>query len=196
MTDTDSNLVPVFYTVERGLLPLATMALEEAGIPHVVRHPHISGIIVGERSDLASAGPADQAPMEILVASEDESRAHRVLDDLARSGPGASMPAAGTSAEPGVAPAGVSASTSVGEAGAVVLDAQTGAKIAQLTDDQLAWLGRHLELESSGDTDYYLDRPTIEMLERAGADTALVATLRSALGAREGIDVRWSRGSK
>jgi processive 1,2-diacylglycerol beta-glucosyltransferase len=90
----------------------------------------------------------------------------------------------------------VSASTSVGEAGAVVLDAQTGAKIAQLTDDQLAWLGRHLELESSGDTDYDLDRPTIEMLERAGADTALVATLRSALGAREGIDVRWSRGSK
>ncbi|MEZ5319216.1 MAG: DUF2007 domain-containing protein [Vicinamibacterales bacterium] len=205
MADTrrsDSNLVPVFRTVERGLVPLATMALEEAGIEHVVQHPHLSGVIVGERSDLASAGPADQAPVEVLVAAEDEARARDLLADLAQSGPGTSMPNRADGARPGTvsrqaqavgdaagpaSPAGAGA-----DAGVVVVDAQTGATIARLTDAQLAWLARHLELESSSDTDYYLDRATIDMLERAGADRALLDTLRGALGPREGVDIRWS----
>jgi processive 1,2-diacylglycerol beta-glucosyltransferase len=187
----DAALVPVFRTVERGLVPLATMALDEAGITHVVRHPHISGVIVGERSGLSSAGPADQAAIEILVAAEDETNARTVLADLARSGDGTAMPP-GSGAAGGATAAGTPAPTD--GAGAVVVDAQSGQPIARLTEGQLAWLGQHLELESSTDTDYYLDRATLEVLEREGGDSALVAALRAALGAREGIDVRWSRG--
>jgi processive 1,2-diacylglycerol beta-glucosyltransferase len=194
-------LVLVFRTVDRGLAPLATMALDEAGISHVVRPPHISGIIVGQRSDLASAGPADPSAIEILVAAEDEAEARTVLADLARSGDDTAMPtdrgatvdATATGAASAGTPA-TGAATPAAGAGAVVVDAQSGQPIARLTEDQLAWLGRHLELESSTDTDYYLDRATLEMLDREGGDPALVAALRAALGAREGIDVRWSRG--
>jgi processive 1,2-diacylglycerol beta-glucosyltransferase len=70
-------------------------------------------------------------------------------------------------------------------------DAATGAPLGRLTTEQLQLLRDHLEEAGPQDHDYYIDAGTIELLEDAGADDHLVKTLRSALGDREGIDVRW-----
>ena len=64
-------------------------------------------------------------------------------------------------------------------------DKETGAFLGEITEEQLQFLQDHLEEESSDDTDYYLNQPTLEMLEQAGADPALVSLLRQAMGERD-----------
>jgi hypothetical protein len=51
----------------------------------------------------------------------------------------------------------------------------------------------HLEEESAEDTDFYINQATVDMLEQDGADAALVKLLRTALGGREDMDIRWAR---
>ena len=65
--------------------------------------------------------------------------------------------------------------------------------IGNITDAELQLLVDQLEEESTTDQDYYISAPTIDMLEENGADSKLVDMLRSALGGREGFDVRWTR---
>jgi processive 1,2-diacylglycerol beta-glucosyltransferase len=72
-------------------------------------------------------------------------------------------------------------------------DNSTGDKIGNLTQDQLQFLIDQLEETSSADQDYYIDQPTLEMLERAGCDPELLELLRSTLGNRAGLEVRWDR---
>jgi processive 1,2-diacylglycerol beta-glucosyltransferase len=72
-------------------------------------------------------------------------------------------------------------------------DAESGAVLGSVTEAQLRFLADQLEEESLTDRDYYVDAATVEMLEDAGADAGLLALLRTALGNREGIEVRWSR---
>jgi hypothetical protein len=71
-------------------------------------------------------------------------------------------------------------------------DGETGAFIGTIDDAQLQFLADHLEEESPGDQDYYLDQPTLDMLEEEGAPPALLELLRKALSGREGMDIRWS----
>lgn len=78
--------------------------------------------------------------------------------------------------------------------------------VLRLDDGQLQSLTELMEEESTTDRDYYVDANTIAYLEERGADRALVAALRKALGAGagyrdaaipgappppEGIDVEW-----
>jgi processive 1,2-diacylglycerol beta-glucosyltransferase len=72
-------------------------------------------------------------------------------------------------------------------------DAERGTRLGTISDDQLQFLIDALEEESSTDKDYYISADTIAMLEEDGADRQLVSLLRSALGGREGVDIRWSR---
>ena len=74
-------------------------------------------------------------------------------------------------------------------------DKQTGAAIGQITDEQLQFLIDQLEEEFEEDKDYYINRPTIEMLEERGADPALLRILRNAMGKREDMEIQWSRTS-
>ena len=69
----------------------------------------------------------------------------------------------------------------------------TGAKIGEISDQQLQFLIDHLEEESLEDKDYYLHRATVDMLEEKGADAGLVEILRKALGEGEAVEIRWSR---
>jgi hypothetical protein len=71
-------------------------------------------------------------------------------------------------------------------------DAQTGAALGAITEEQLRFMMIQLEEESTEDRDYYINLATLDMLERRGADPELVSTLRQALGSREEMDVRWS----
>lgn len=71
--------------------------------------------------------------------------------------------------------------------------AERGTLIGTITDEQLQFLMDQLEEESSEDRDYYVSTDTVDMLEENGADSELVALLRSAVDGGEGIDIRWSR---
>ena len=74
-----------------------------------------------------------------------------------------------------------------------VYDVDTNRQIGTLTDEQLQFLVDQLEEESDDDQDYYINRDTLDTFENAGADPELIDLLRSALGDREEMDVRWER---
>jgi hypothetical protein len=74
-----------------------------------------------------------------------------------------------------------------------LINAESGAVIGEISDDQLEFLVDQLEEEDNQDLDYFLDLETIDLLEDSGADDALIMLLRRALGSSEGIDVRWTR---
>ena len=76
---------------------------------------------------------------------------------------------------------------------AKLIDAESGAVIGEISDDQLDFLIDQLEEEDREDQDYYLDLETIDLLEENGADDSLITLLRKVLGSSEGIDVRWTR---
>ena len=74
-----------------------------------------------------------------------------------------------------------------------LFDEATGQPLGKITEAQLQVLRDQLEEESADDDDYYVNRATVELLERRGADADLVDILRSALGTREEMDVRFQR---
>jgi hypothetical protein len=74
-----------------------------------------------------------------------------------------------------------------------LFDKETGASIGRITEAQLQFLVDHLEEESPSDQEYYLDQPTLEAFEEAGVDAELLALLRTALGDREAMEIRWQR---
>ncbi len=71
---------------------------------------------------------------------------------------------------------------------------ESGKLIMRLSDGQLADLVDLLEEETPHDRDYYIDDSVIAFLEEKGADAALIAGLRKALGARGAPDERFATG--
>jgi hypothetical protein len=74
-----------------------------------------------------------------------------------------------------------------------LFDNDTGAPAGSITEEQLHYLIDQLEEESPNDTGYYISRETIELLEDNGGDPALIAVLRTALGERDDMEIRWDR---
>jgi processive 1,2-diacylglycerol beta-glucosyltransferase len=74
-------------------------------------------------------------------------------------------------------------------------DKETGTSLGQISETQLQFLIDQLEEESTEDQDYYINLATLEMFERAGADTELMALLRRGLGTKENMEIIWSRVS-
>ncbi len=72
-------------------------------------------------------------------------------------------------------------------------DRETGASIGDITEEQLQFLIDHLEEESEEDTDYYLNRATLNLLKEGGLDASLLKLLEEALGDREDLEIEWSR---
>ena len=72
-------------------------------------------------------------------------------------------------------------------------DKDTGSVIGDITEEQLQFLIDNLEEESSEDTDYYLNRSTLEMLLEKNPDPDLMALLEAALGDREDMEIEWIR---
>jgi hypothetical protein len=67
----------------------------------------------------------------------------------------------------------------------------TGDAIGQISDEQLKFLVEQLEEEHDDDTDYYIDRDTLELLSDNGADPELLAMLEKAIGDDDSIDITW-----
>jgi hypothetical protein len=72
-------------------------------------------------------------------------------------------------------------------------DKETRALLGSISEDELQFLIDNLEEEWDGDTDYYLNRTTIEMLKGVGADDALIDLLEEALGDRDDVEIEWER---
>ncbi len=67
----------------------------------------------------------------------------------------------------------------------------TGTTIGDITEDQLAFLVKELEEEHDEDKDYYIDRPTLELLSDNNIDPELLAMLEKAIGQDDSMDIAW-----
>ena len=74
----------------------------------------------------------------------------------------------------------------------VLRDKETGATLGNISDQQLQFLIDQLEEESADDTDYYINKDSLEMFAEQGADPQLLGLLQRALGDREGMEIEWS----
>ncbi len=178
------ELTVVFRTMEPGLLPLATLALEEQGIEFVSR---LSGSDALTAGGVAYRGTTPEAPVEILVRTEDAAAASELLRDLEAQGKDAAA------AAPPSPPAPIPFPTRTATGDVELVDLASKSVVGRITRDDLAWLNSQLEKESEDDRDYYFDRPTLDMLEGKGASPQLMAVLRGALGSRDDMDLQWSR---
>jgi len=73
-------------------------------------------------------------------------------------------------------------------------DNDSGASLGDISEADLRFLIDNLEEETSDDRDYYLRPETVAMLDDRGGSAALLTLLRTALGEREGVEIRWQRG--
>ncbi len=69
----------------------------------------------------------------------------------------------------------------------------TNQLIGSITEADLQVLVDALEEESAEDQDYYIDIATIDVIADGRATTHLVGLLRTAVGASDGVDIRWER---
>ena len=176
MSTSEDQLVSVFKTDDPGLLPLAKIALESAGIEYEAR----SAGKVDNLQWTMSQKPTNRPWVtEIFVASDVAAQARDLLADLnATATTAASDPAMLT----------VSA-----ESQTIRLEVvSTGAPVATVNEEGLQQLGS--QLEDAGPQQFLVDHEAITRLRRAGADDELLMRLRDALGEAEAITLRWSVG--
>jgi hypothetical protein len=67
----------------------------------------------------------------------------------------------------------------------------TGDAVGQISDEQLAFLVEQLGDEHDDDTDYHIDRDTLELLSDNGADPELRAMLEKAIGDDDSMHIAW-----
>ena len=65
--------------------------------------------------------------------------------------------------------------------------------IGSMTEADLQVLVDALEEESLDDHDYYIDAATIDVIADGRATEHMVNLLRTALGEKSGVDIRWER---
>jgi hypothetical protein len=70
---------------------------------------------------------------------------------------------------------------------------KTNALLGNVSESDIDCLVDVLEEEDSKDVDYFIDLDTVDILEDNGASLELVTMLRAAIGATEGVDVRWEK---
>jgi len=181
----DTPLVVVFHAGDPEVLPLAEAALEQEGIEYLIRAGG-GGVPVGFGHTAEFGGAEGTA--DVLVNAGDVDRAIAVLADLARVPEGDERVWAPPSPSPAVA-----AATASGPRAYRLTEADSGAVVGDLTEEQFNVLVRALEEESETDRDYYIEPATIDVLTEAGADAELTALLKRAIGSREGVEVAWSK---
>ena len=70
---------------------------------------------------------------------------------------------------------------------------KTNALLGEVSEADVQCLIDVLEEEDRQDVDYFVDLDTVDILEDNGASATLVQMLRAAIGASEGVDIRWSK---
>jgi hypothetical protein len=64
-------------------------------------------------------------------------------------------------------------------------------EIGTIDDKQLTFLKEQLEEEADDDTEYFIDRDTLELLSDNGADPELLAMLEKGLAGDDEMDIAW-----
>jgi hypothetical protein len=70
---------------------------------------------------------------------------------------------------------------------------KNNALLGDISESDVECLVDVLEEEDSKDVDYFIDLDTVDILEDNGASQNLVTLLRAAIGATDGVDVRWEK---
>ena len=72
-------------------------------------------------------------------------------------------------------------------------DTKTKKFLGTIRDEDLQLLIDQLEEECPSDTDYFINKATVELLAQTGATSSLVAILQQGLGGREEMEIHWER---
>ena len=70
-------------------------------------------------------------------------------------------------------------------------NADSGQYLGRIADEDLQFLKDNLEEESSADTDYYLNRETLDLLKEKGMSEDFAKLIESAMGAEGEIEIRY-----
>jgi len=176
MEPSEGNLVSIFKTEDPGVLPLATMALDAEAIEYTIQS---AGKVDNLEWIMSQRPTIIPRVLEIMVAPDVAFRARDLVVDLERPiGGGGAAPLEPTAIPNAMDPPRVT-----------LEDASTGISVGAITENQLQEMSSRLEEEAP--QQYFVTAATIEMLESAGADTALITLLRSAVGSGDGLSIRW-----
>jgi hypothetical protein len=175
------NLVSVFHTSDAGLLPLAELALEGAHIEYLVRRAKTMLETAYRQPNTDFQTPVD--PAEILVRAADAAQARDLLVDLENPAAVAASSLEPTPAEWEKTPV----------PNVQLIDAANGIAFGRITEEQFQQLQDRLEENDAHEDGYFISDSTIEMLEDAEVDRTVTSMLRTALGDREGLQVKWQR---
>ena len=72
-------------------------------------------------------------------------------------------------------------------------DKRTGQYLGRIDDDQLSFLIDHLEEESLTDTDYHVNRSTLDLLKEKGLGEDLARLIEDAMGAKDEVEIRYEK---
>jgi hypothetical protein len=67
----------------------------------------------------------------------------------------------------------------------------SGQFLGTVSDEDIQMLVDQLEEEDHKDEDYFVDSPTIDLLEEAGASAGLITLLRTAVGDSDGVEIHY-----
>jgi processive 1,2-diacylglycerol beta-glucosyltransferase len=70
-------------------------------------------------------------------------------------------------------------------------DKDSGEVLGSITEDDLQFLIDNLEEESEDDTDYYINRSTLDIFREKGTNETLIKILENALGDRDDMEIEW-----
>jgi hypothetical protein len=176
----DDPLVAVFKTDDAARLPLAELALQGEGIAYLIK----DGPRGTDTMGWALAVPPTNRPrvIQLMVTPDVAERARELLADLETAPTIVSSPVPDADALFGAD----SGSTAVIQ----IEDVSTGIAIGSVTENELQELTAHLEEDSP--QQYFVDAQSIETLEHAHVNPALVDLLRHAVGDSDGVAIRWT----
>jgi hypothetical protein len=72
-------------------------------------------------------------------------------------------------------------------------DKDTGQYLGRIADEDLQFLIDNLEEESLTDTDYYINRETLELLKEKGMSEDLAKLIEGAMGENDEIEIGYER---
>jgi hypothetical protein len=67
----------------------------------------------------------------------------------------------------------------------------SGAELGTIDDKQVAFLVEQLDEDDDNETEYFIDRETLELLSDNGADPDLLALLEKGMGDDDEMDIGW-----
>ncbi len=70
---------------------------------------------------------------------------------------------------------------------------KTNQYLGRIDDDQLQFLIDNLEEESLTDTDYYVNRSTLDLLKEKGLSEELAGLIEGAMGESDEVEIRYEK---